>query len=155
MTTVIPEIAIKRPHLYATASRVAVGTIGELWARNQIQDIDLKCVNGDRYYGDLKAVHPGTGEIANIEVKTARRGKDGKWRFTLRKRGHTDHRQTDFLILIALTVSATIAFIIPTAKLVAKNHAVITSHPKQYTGRLAEYRNAWDLLTSHFSQPIN
>jgi len=92
--------------------------------------------------GDLRAVDPSTGQIHLVEVKTARRCKDGKWRFTLFLKNKIDHRHADTVMLLAVLESGrVIPFVIPINILQDQRQAVITSHPETYTGKLAAYRS--------------
>jgi alkylation response protein AidB-like acyl-CoA dehydrogenase len=124
-------------------SRRAVGALGERLAAALLEKAGyvVSFTQPGQQRGDLVAIQPGTGEMIFVEVKTARRGRDGKWRFTLRKRGCTDHRHADVVILLAVLKSGRpVPFVVPVDTLRHKNHAVITSHPEAYNGRLAVYR---------------
>lgn len=93
---------------------------------------------------DLRVVNPFTGEALRVEVKTARRGKDGCWRATLEKTKHTSIRNADHLILLCVDIDCqVIPFSIPTQEL--RNHRVvaITSRPRSYSGQWSAYRVGW------------
>lgn len=129
----------------ADHSHTAIGMMGERWLMTKLaaQGLHVSLTQPGERRGDLRVVNPSTGEVRLVEVKTARKGRDGKWRFTLVKKGHTDHRRADVIVLLAVTASGkVIPFIVPVSDLAAKHHAVITSHPAQYAGRLAKYRCA-------------
>jgi Holliday junction resolvase-like predicted endonuclease len=96
--------------------------------------------------GDLRVVELATGEVHYVEVKTARRGKDGKWRFTLYKKGKTDHRNADFVVLLAILESGrAVPFVIPIVVLEQRKQAVIGKHPESYVGKLAAYRQSGEI----------
>jgi Holliday junction resolvase-like predicted endonuclease len=120
----------------------AVGIIGEMIAAEYLRRAGCRVQpteQGSRR-GDLRVITPA-GELLYIEVKTARRGKDNKWRFTLIKTGHTDHRATNAVLLLAVTRSAAVVpFIIPTPDIRDRRHIVITSNPRTYAGKFAAYR---------------
>lgn len=125
------------------ASRHAVGTLGELIAQKLLKDNGyyVQPVEKGQGLAGLRAIDQDTGQVFDVEVKTARRGKDRKWRFKLWKAGHTDHRKADVVILIALTKAGrAVSFIVPCSELTNQKQAVITSHPEDYGGKLAKFR---------------
>lgn len=62
------------------------------------------------------------------------------------------HMQGEWaLVLLADTIKKTVPFIIPGSQVGDRTHLQITSHPDRYNGWLAEYRNAWDVI-SYLSQ---
>lgn len=128
----------------ANKKRKAVGTIGEHNAAYMLQKSGYQVSKSKPLHGDLRAIETDTGQIFYVEIKTARQGRDGKWRFLLHKQdkyGQTNHRNTDVIILLATTDSGRmIPFVIPTPLLAHKHHAVITSHPETYSGWLSQYR---------------
>lgn len=127
----------------ADRSRRGIGALGEKTAAHLLKQsgyVVSFCQVGQKR-GDLRAVSTATGQVHQVEVKTARRGKDGKWRFTLYLAGKTDHRHADVLMLLAVLESGNIiTFVVPVAQITDKHHAVITSHPATYAGKLAAYR---------------
>ena len=100
-----------------------------------------RLANG-HHNGDLLASKGG--RRWRVEVKTARRGIDGKWRFLLKKKdrwGVTDHRGTHYVLLIALQRRRQpVLFLVPTADIRSQRTASITSNPTTYSGRYARYR---------------
>lgn len=50
------------------------------------------------------------------------------------------------LVLLAQTNKAIIPFILPGSQIGDRTHIQITSHPNNYKGWLAAYRNAWDMV---------
>lgn len=119
-------------------NRRTLGRLGEftVWAA-------LECagytVNRARMFqGDLRAISPD-GVVFNVEVKTARPGADGKWRFSLFKQGCTDHRHSDVVVALAVVGSRAVPFVVPAAQLPGRS-CVITSDPQRYAGKLSVYR---------------
>lgn len=125
----------------ATQSCQAIGTAGELTARLMFQKAGYKVSHAGQLRGDLQITNQTTGEICLIEVKTARRGKDKKWRFCLVKHGRCDHRHADKVLLLAVLKSGRVVpFLIPVDQLTHQRQAVICSHPETYAGKFAQYR---------------
>lgn len=128
-------------------TRKAVGTMGEIVAARLLEraGYEVSFTHNEKR-GDLRAVDPATGVILRIEVKTARRGTDRKWRFLLWKQGHTDYRDANVLILLPILKSGRpVPFIIPVNLLGDRSQIVITSHPEDYAGRWAQYRQKGQL----------
>jgi hypothetical protein len=119
----------------------SLGVHGEHFARLLLEQSGYHAVITRRDEpGDLRATHPDLGLTWVIEVKTARRGRDGYYRFTLWKLGKTNHHDSDLIILLAVTPGAIIVpFIIP-AQAVAQHHIVIPSDPAAYAGCYARFR---------------
>jgi hypothetical protein len=137
-------------------SRNYLGTAGEVWAARALEAAGYK-VRLDHQRGDLTAITKD-GEILYVEVKTARQGKDKKWRFTLykywQKRLCTDHNRADFVILLCvLKPGCCVPFVVPTDRLSAQRQAVITSHPDKYAGKLSLYRQPAKRITL-YDQPV-
>lgn len=117
-------------------SRAELGIMGERLIVRWLLYLGWWAVLGG--VSDITALSPN-GKVINIEVKTARKNKDGKWRFTLYKRNHTNHRVSDYVILIAIGQSSSI-FVIPTNDIKDRTSIAITSNPKTYAGKFAAYR---------------
>ncbi len=127
----------------ASRSHNAVGTMGELWLMQTLQNAGyvVQALKPGQKQGDLLSIDRFTGETTRIEVKTARQCSDGKWRYTLTKDGHTDHRHADKIALLAVLESGrVILFIVPVEILKSQRQAVISSHPERYKGKLARWR---------------
>lgn len=98
--------------------------------------------------GDLRAVDAETGEVIRVEVKTARRGKNGNFKFSLERRNTarvmTSARHSDFVILLAVTKQGTAyPFVIPVDALgTVTNIEISSGHPANYGGKWAKYRRA-------------
>lgn len=126
-----------------------IGGIGEIWLAEALRKQGYEVTPGiqGQKRGDLLAVDPRSGEMTRIEVKTARRGKDGKWRFTLVKKGCTDHRHADKVALLAvLKTGDVVLFMMPVDEIETQRSIAICSHPEHYNGRFAKWRirnQAW------------
>lgn len=128
---------------FTNLSNRQIGGIGEIWLSEALRNQGYEVTPGiqGQKRGDLTAVDPRSGEMTRIEVKTARRGKDGHWRFTLVKKGHTDHRHADKVALLAvLKTGDVVLFMIPVEEIKNRRSAVISNHPEQYNGQLAKWR---------------
>lgn len=90
---------------------------------------------------DIALVNRETGEITRIEVKVSRKGKDGKYRATTYKQGHTDSRKSDVIVFLCLSPDSTqaIPFIIPSNEH-KQTFIAISSNPLTYAGKYAKYR---------------
>lgn len=120
-----------------------IGAVGERWLAEALerQGYRVAYTGAGEKRGDLVVVDVVSGEVRKIEVKTARRAKDGKWRFTLVKEGCTSHLHADLVALLAVTESGrVIPFIMPVEAVQQQRQAVITSHPERYAGKLARWR---------------
>lgn len=134
------------PELIAhlSTTRVSVGFAGELLASRALESAGYH-VRIDHRDGDLTVI-VSTGEIVAVEVKTARYGKDGCYRFTLQKhwqgRQCADHRNADVVILLCVSRTGhTIPFVVPVSVLGDRRAVAITSRfPTKYAGWLAPYR---------------
>lgn len=88
---------------------------------------------------DLRAIDSSTGRVLHIEVKTARRGADKKWRATLQKQDHTSADRADLVIFLCISHSLAI-FVLPKLVFAGRRALVVTSEPTTYAGKLAPYR---------------
>lgn len=97
---------------------------------------------------DIVLTNLSTGEQVNIEVKAARVGLDGKYRATLEKsRATSAFEHADFVIFLCIPpVGEAVPFIIPCRDIPARRSLAVSSHPAQYAGKFAKYRNAIDLI---------
>lgn len=130
-------------------ARVYTGAAGEMMVTRALEARGYE-VSRDRTRGDLKVITPD-GEIVGVEVKTARKCSDGKWRFLLRKDGHQDHRKSDVVIMLCvMRTGDVVPFVVPTSVLVDQRQAVITSLPYTYAGKLAAYRQRMHELSITF-----
>lgn len=139
------QLAFAELASFMSHSKVSLGAYGEVWAARALEVAGYR-VRIEHRHGDLTVI-TDDGEIIYVEVKTARQGKDKKWRFTLYKywqnRLCTDHRAADFVILLCVLKSGgTVPFVIPRDRLNEQRQAVITSYPLDYAGKLSVYRQS-------------
>src|SRR5688572_14656610 len=91
----------------AQRSRRSIGVMGERAAAALLEasNYQVSFTRIGEKRGDLRAINAATGQVHYIEVKTARRCKDGKWRFTLFLTNKIDHRHADTVMLLAVLES--------------------------------------------------
>lgn len=132
------ELLLKVQHTYA------LGAMGEFIAKQFLSSFGyLVQATQNKKSGDL-TVTDDNGEQFQIEVKTARQSEKGRFHFQLFKcdeHGSTNHLNSDFCLLLAVTKATIYYYLIPTKKLRKQSHIAITSHPTKYRGRLAQYRH--------------
>ena len=129
----------------ADAKCQAVGMHGEYIAANYLRDRGyiVEMMPDGSKCGDLRCISPHTGETISVEVKTARRGTEG-WRFTLRKRGKTNHLNADLVLLLAVVkVGPPIPFLIPVEDIRDISAIKLRTHPLHYNGRYSDFRVTW------------
>lgn len=122
-------------------SHVAVGLAGEI--------VIARCFEANGYTvdiahdrGDLH-VFDSDGVMSIVEVKTARKDAAGRWGFCLYKKGQQNHRNADFVVLLALAKTGYgIPFVVPIEACRDKNVATISSWPLTYRGWLSPYRQS-------------
>lgn len=125
--------------------RVAIGATGENVIARAFEARGYS-VRTAYENGDLHVITPA-GELNYVEVKTARRGKDGKWRFTLYKKNSQDHRYSDYVVLLCVMKSGfSVPFVIPTRFILDRHAIAITSYPQTYSGRFAQFRQSLKTL---------
>ncbi len=137
--TAFPEL---QKLLYST--RRAIGAAGEITIAKALESVGWSVDNPHTAKkGDLLC-YSKTGREVRIEVKTARRNVRGEYCFTLIKSdkyGSADHRSTDFTIFLCLTKSGIpVPFVIPTCEIRDQRSLTITSHPLDYAGKYARFR---------------
>src|SRR3972149_4905962 len=130
-----PQMTLPTMQMYLSDSkRKAVGTMGEITIARMLEcsGYDVSFTHPGEKRGDICAVSRSTGEIMRIEVKTARRATDGKYRFTLFKKGHTDYRDSDVVILLPVLKSGRVVpFVLPVERLGKRSTVLITSPPEE------------------------
>lgn len=130
----------------------SAGAHGEQLAANMLQRAGylVDFVPQRDHAGDLRATDPATGETWRIEVKTARREASGRWQFLMRKadrHGVTDCANADLVMLLAvLKTGQAVPFIIPCPALAGVQKITIPSHPEEYAGKWASYRQRGPLV---------
>lgn len=132
-------------------SRNSLGAYGELYASKLLSKLaSIRCasVHHRKYAGDIKAI-TSNGAILRVEVKTATLSTyDNKFHFTLKKKGHTDCKFTDFVVLLCVVDFAlVIPFIIPTKDIANLRAIAITRNPQAYAGKYAKYRHNWSAIS--------
>ena len=136
--------------LYMT--RYALGMAGETLVARYLELAGYPCdVGHKKGWGDLTAYPRGRSPLS-IEVKTDREGLDGSWRFTLVKhwqgRWCADHRNCHYVIAVAvLATGQGVPFVIPAYALEGIRAFAISSHPMQYAGKWAGYRQRLNSLS--------
>jgi hypothetical protein len=141
----LPQLFLPGFEFIIPDHRRTLGFAGEMTAAQLLTEAGYRVTRSRRYEGDLKAQNRQTGELFRVEVKTAMRCKDGKWRFLLFKKsrfGVTDYRNSDVVLLLAVIESfQVVPFVVPVAALGrSRVQLVITSHPLRYAGWLAPFR---------------
>lgn len=119
----------------------ALGTLGEQFAYRILEKrYHVSNTHPKERRGDLRVV-TDEGVVLRVEVKTARMGQDGNWRFRLYKPGHTDHRDSDVVVaLCVMPAGYVIPFVIPTSVVAQQTALVIASDPNNYAGKYARFR---------------
>ena len=152
MNTIGQQQTIPELINYLSSSRGQVGAAGELLIARTLEMRGYRVSTSHRQgRGDLSVINDH-GEIFYLEIKTARRGKDGKYCFTLYKhwqgRVCSDHRHADIVILLCLLKTGYgVPFVVPVAELATVSKACITSYPTSYNGRFAQYRQKLNKLS--------
>jgi hypothetical protein len=117
--------------------------LGEIYALRMLekQGFDVS-MQTEQKKGDLRAIDNKTGQVFNIEVKTARRNKQRKFQFSVWKKLHTDYRHCDAIILLCVLKSGDIIpFTIPTENLrESRSQITIGNDPQFYAGKWAMFR---------------
>jgi hypothetical protein len=98
----------------------AIGALGENIVYNALRSFGIACYYSHNYHsGDIRT------KTAKIEVKTATRGKDNRYRFCLRKNdkhGKTDYRDSDYLLLQTIDENLlTTYYLIPCNEITVKH----------------------------------
>lgn len=128
------------------AAHNELGYAGEAWVATML-----------RYVAPVEAgqVSDLRFEGLEIEVKTARptRWGDGRGRrqyqFLLYKRGHTDARPSDAIVLVCMEHPQTprpTFFVIPTVEVEDRQKLGIPEDLDNYEGQWAPYREQWPVL---------
>jgi len=136
------RIARLKAALVRESKHTAVGALGEQLAAELFsQDYTVQHNRPGQHRGDLTIIDTNTGESYHVEVKTTRRCKsDKKWHFQLWKDGKTDHRHSDYVLLIAVHITGDVTlFLVPCQELSSIQHTSM-EHPDKYAGKFACYR---------------
>jgi len=146
----LPTVAVRSWHKPVNTCALAVrayghtviGALGEVIAKRWLQDggYRVETCKG----ADLAVLDPTTGALLYIEVKTARRGINGRWSAVLEKQDHTSAKNADRVILFCVTADRqTIPFVIPASEIAGRRSINIPTDPRTYAGRWAQYRADW------------
>lgn len=123
-----------------TATPQQLGKLGELIAMDWLTNTGY-LVEASRGC-DMVAGDTQTRNIFRVEVKTARMSADGGYQFTLFKRDHTDHKISEFVVLLCVCPDGYIhPFVIPVAVLLMVSKIKIPTDPRVYRGQFAKYSN--------------
>jgi hypothetical protein len=128
---------------------VLMGMAGEEYAKSQLMRMGyVVTYPTEKKQGDLRVKDPATGEVVRVEIKTARRGKDG-WQFCLNRwdgtRSKTDCTQTDITILQLVGDSGLVmTYAIPSALLAGIKKTsfrrITPTARNRWAGYLSDYR---------------
>lgn len=143
--------ATQAQRLLASKKAAFTGLYGEQLAAEHLRraGYHVIAVRDDKVQaGDLRVIHPDTGECIALEVKTARRAADGKWHFNLWKRNSQNHHKADMVLLLAaLKTGQVVPFVIPIEAARDVGHINICNHPADYGGKWAVYRQSIQEIT--------
>ena len=139
-----PNIYTTLPMLKGMLSepgRQGIGALGEMVARRLFENAGYEVSRAERRQGDLRIIQPQTGEVRQIEVKTSRRASDRRYHFTLWKKGKTDYRDADTVLLLAVLKSGDVVpFVIPVSALGERSQITISGDCWNYSGVWRKYR---------------
>lgn len=123
-----------------TMTRQQLGNWGENYAIDKLSPHGLIVTRAQAHCGDLRVMVERTGIVRTIEVKTARPDAEKKYQICLRKWGHTDCSDADYVLLLLNPISVFVyPFLIPSCELFSQR-ITISSHPTIYAGKYAKYR---------------
>jgi len=126
---------------FALASHYVLGDLGQIAAERWFQQSGFQVISRNEPWqpGHDLVIATGDGQQLRVEVKTARRGKDG-YQFILYKKGKTSIANADLVMLIAVGDSGkSYTFLIPAGHIRHLKKIDITSHPLKYRGKYARY----------------
>lgn len=82
-------------------------------------------------------------DIARIEVKISHLNSEGRYKFCLWKKHHTDYKDSHYVVLITVSPENYINyFVIPSDDISGKQIAI----PAHLGGKWSEYKNNWGVL---------
>lgn len=120
-----------------------VGLRGEIYAQRLLEASGYQTSTpAERHTGDIRAVDTATGEVFKVEVKTARRGRDGLYQFCLRRGRKTNVADADWLLMLAISPAGLVTrFLMPASAVDGLCKFAIRGAPEGYSGRFAPYRH--------------
>lgn len=136
-----------------STSHTNVGAAGEKIAAIALQKAGytVQAMRPGDKAGDLRVI-TGDGEILRVEVKTARQTAGYGWKFMLQKGTKTDHHHADILLLLCVEASGNvIPFVCPVAALANVKQCTVCKNIRQYSGKLAKYRQRLETLSLEFA----
>ena len=122
-------------------ANTSVGSYGELYLHNLLSNSRYSCeiVAKLRHSGDLSILDTLTGEMFNVEAKTAYISHKNTFKFCLNKQNHTSLSYSDFVILLCIDKHLThYTYVIPTSLLFSQS-LTLTSHPTKYAGKYSSF----------------
>jgi len=135
------QMTIPQLTAHMSQGRVAIGTVGESVVARAFEDNGYT-VTTSYVNGDLTVINK-SGEMFYVEVKTSRKASNGRWMFTLFKRGSQNHKYADFVVLLCVMKSGfSIPFVIPIEHCKGVNAITIPSYPGHYQGKYATFRQS-------------
>lgn len=121
------------------------GAAGETFASDMFKDAGYKVKRHKHMsrLGDLRVIHPDTGEFWDVEVKTARRREDGRWCFQLIT-DTQDYRHANYVLLLAVSSNGIVSpFLIPTDYLKRRGAKTITLPKNPNASVWSHFRVKW------------
>lgn len=126
--------------LTALCTPQELGAVGELIALDWLTETGYLAEHARGC--DLIVGDPHTNKVRKVEVKASRMSENGSYEFSLFKRDHTDHKRSEFLVLLCFCPDgAILPFVIPVSAVMLTNKITIPTDPRTYTGRFARYLN--------------
>ena len=138
------ELLINWSVQIAAASAQGAGKLGEKIAASLFDEAGFwtaKFKQGTKC-GDLEVYRKDTGEKFKVEVKTARKDKEGHYQFCLKRdQNMTDCKYADYVLLLAAMDSGVIVpFLIPVTAIGKQKKFTIQSNPLAFGGNWSKYR---------------
>jgi hypothetical protein len=123
------------------AAHTRLGMNGELHIQNMLKNLnfDVFTPEGD-FSGDLSVFSWAYGMTFKIEVKTAKKGIDGSYKFCLYREGKTNCKYSDIIALVFYNDRKYVVRFISCDKVSHIKNLKITSHPDKYNGK---YSKLW------------
>lgn len=126
--------------LIADCTPQELGVYGELIALDWLTETGYVAEHANSC--DLIVGDTVTGKVHKVEVKASRMSSNGSYEFNLFKRDHTDHKRSEFVVLLCFCPDgAILPFVIPATAILMTNKITIPTDPRVYTGRFAQYLN--------------
>jgi len=132
------QLSLPGLEAHMSQSRNAVGAAGEMTVGLALQRSGYR-VDPNHIRGDLTVY---LDKPLYIEVKTARVNSDGLYKFSLYKKGCTNHRDADIVVFLCISKSGFgVPFVVPVSAIYFQSTAEI-SNPRTYVGKLAKYKQS-------------